>query len=153
MAASDRSTAKQLRYLRALAEQTGTTFATPATRREASQAIEQLRQRPEPAAGRASPPTRAGQRRPRRQQARLCDGPGRDRRLRLARALAMRELAISDVQQLQAMIPDRAQHPSQPASAFRYVNCTVPIGMTLTDYRRRRQHRAPWWRRFWRRRR
>ena len=40
MAASDRPTAKQLRYLRALAEQTGTTFATPTTRRQASEAID-----------------------------------------------------------------------------------------------------------------
>jgi hypothetical protein len=45
MAASDRSTAKQLRYLRGLAEQTGTTFATPTTRRQASETIDQLRRR------------------------------------------------------------------------------------------------------------
>jgi len=46
MAASDRPTAKQLRYLRALAEQTGTTFATPTTRRQASEAIDGLSRRP-----------------------------------------------------------------------------------------------------------
>jgi hypothetical protein len=46
MAASDRPTAKQLRYLRALAEQTGTTFATPTTRRQASEAIDELSRRP-----------------------------------------------------------------------------------------------------------
>ena len=38
-------TARQLRYLRRLAEQTGTTFTTPATRRQASQQIERLKQR------------------------------------------------------------------------------------------------------------
>ena len=42
MAASDPPTAKQLRYLRALAEHTGTTFATPTTRRQASEAIDRL---------------------------------------------------------------------------------------------------------------
>jgi hypothetical protein len=42
MAASDRPTAKQLRYRRALAEQTGTTFTT---KREANEAIDQLRHR------------------------------------------------------------------------------------------------------------
>ena len=46
MAASDRPTAKQLRYLHALAEQTGTTFATPTTRRQASEAIDELSRRP-----------------------------------------------------------------------------------------------------------
>jgi len=45
MAASDPPTAKQLRYLRALAEHTGTTFATPSTRRQAGEAIERLRGR------------------------------------------------------------------------------------------------------------
>ena len=45
MAASDPPTAKQLRYLRALAEHTGTTFATPTTRRQASEAIDRLRRR------------------------------------------------------------------------------------------------------------
>ena len=45
MAASDPPTAKQLRYLRALAEHTGTTFAIPATRRQASEAIDRLRRR------------------------------------------------------------------------------------------------------------
>lgn len=39
-------TAKQLRYLRALAHRTGTTFTPPRTAREASQAIRMLRQRP-----------------------------------------------------------------------------------------------------------
>jgi hypothetical protein len=38
-------TARQLRYLRQLAEQTGTTFSPPATRREASEEIERLKQR------------------------------------------------------------------------------------------------------------
>jgi hypothetical protein len=46
VAASDRPTAKQLRYLRALADQTGTTFATPTTRRQASEAIDELSRRP-----------------------------------------------------------------------------------------------------------
>ena len=46
MAASDRPTAKQLRYLRALAERTGTTFATPTTRCQASEAIDELTRRP-----------------------------------------------------------------------------------------------------------
>jgi hypothetical protein len=45
MAAHDPPTAKQLRYLRALAEQTGTTFAPPTTRRQASEAIDALRRR------------------------------------------------------------------------------------------------------------
>ena len=45
MATSDRPTAKQLRYLRVLAEQTGTSFATPPTRRQASETIDQLRRR------------------------------------------------------------------------------------------------------------
>jgi hypothetical protein len=45
MAASDRPTAKQLRYLRALTERTGTTFPTPTTRRQASEAIAELRRR------------------------------------------------------------------------------------------------------------
>lgn len=38
-------TARQLRYLRQLAEQTGTTFIPPATRHQASREIERLRQR------------------------------------------------------------------------------------------------------------
>ena len=38
-------TDRQLRYLRHLAEQTGTTFTPPATLREASEEIERLRQR------------------------------------------------------------------------------------------------------------
>ena len=42
MAASDPPTAKQLRYLRALAEHTGTTSRPPTTRRQASEAIDQL---------------------------------------------------------------------------------------------------------------
>jgi hypothetical protein len=46
MAASDPPTAKQLRYLRGLAEQTGTTFATPTSRRQASEAIDALSRRP-----------------------------------------------------------------------------------------------------------
>ena len=45
MAASDRPTVKQLRYLRTLAEQTGTTFTPPRTRRQASDAIDALRRR------------------------------------------------------------------------------------------------------------
>ncbi len=38
-------TARQLRYLRALANQTGTTFTPPATVAEASQAIKAMQQR------------------------------------------------------------------------------------------------------------
>jgi hypothetical protein len=45
MAANDRPTAKQLRYLRALAARSGTTFTAPTTRRQASEAIAQLRSR------------------------------------------------------------------------------------------------------------
>ena len=45
MGANGPPTVKQLRYLRALAEQTGTTFPTPTTRRQASEAIDQLRHR------------------------------------------------------------------------------------------------------------
>ena len=46
MASHDsKPTARQLRYLRRLAEQTGTTFTTPVTRRQASQQIERLKQR------------------------------------------------------------------------------------------------------------
>lgn len=42
-------TDRQLRYLRHLAEQTGTTFTPPATRREASEEIGRLKQRsPQP---------------------------------------------------------------------------------------------------------
>ena len=40
------ATAKQLRYLRALANQTGTTFTSPRTSYEASQAIKEMQQRP-----------------------------------------------------------------------------------------------------------
>jgi len=40
------ATAKQLRYLRALANQTGTTFTPPKTSYEASQAIKEMQQRP-----------------------------------------------------------------------------------------------------------
>jgi hypothetical protein len=43
---SPKPTTRQLRYLRRLAELTGTTFAPPATRRQASQEIERLTQRP-----------------------------------------------------------------------------------------------------------
>jgi hypothetical protein len=46
MAAHDKPTPRQLRYLRQLAEQTGTTFTAPATRRQASQEIERLKRRP-----------------------------------------------------------------------------------------------------------
>jgi hypothetical protein len=46
MATDDPPTSKQLRYLRALAERTGTTFATPTTRRQASEAIAELARRP-----------------------------------------------------------------------------------------------------------
>ena len=59
MAASDRPTAKQLRYLRALADQTGTTFTPPTTRGEASQAIDAL--------GRGPVEGRSDRRRQRRQ--------------------------------------------------------------------------------------
>ena len=46
MASHDsKPTARQLRYLRRLAEQTGTTFTTPTTRRQASEQIERLKQR------------------------------------------------------------------------------------------------------------
>jgi hypothetical protein len=46
MASHDsRPTARQLRYLRQLAELTGTTFTPPATRRQASHQIEALKQR------------------------------------------------------------------------------------------------------------
>ena len=41
-----RPTRKQLSYLRRLAEQTGTTFAPPVTRAEASREIERLKVRP-----------------------------------------------------------------------------------------------------------
>jgi hypothetical protein len=45
MASEDsRPTGRQLRYLRQLAELTGTTFTPPATRRQASQEIERLKQ-------------------------------------------------------------------------------------------------------------
>ena len=39
-------TRRQLRYLRQLAEQTGTTFTPPASRNEASEEIDRLKQRP-----------------------------------------------------------------------------------------------------------
>ena len=46
MASHDsRPTGRQLRYLRRPAELTGTTFARPATRRQASEQIERLKQR------------------------------------------------------------------------------------------------------------
>jgi hypothetical protein len=40
-----RPTKRQLRYLRQLGELTGTSFSPPATRREASEQIERLKQR------------------------------------------------------------------------------------------------------------
>ena len=40
------ATAKQLRYLRALANQTGTTFTSPRTSYEASKAIKEMQHRP-----------------------------------------------------------------------------------------------------------
>lgn len=46
MAPHDKPTARQLHYLRRLAEFTGTTFTLPVTRRQASQEIERLEQRP-----------------------------------------------------------------------------------------------------------
>ena len=46
MAADNKPTAKQLRYLRALCEATGETTTWPKTRQEASRAIERLKQRP-----------------------------------------------------------------------------------------------------------
>ena len=46
MAADDKPTAKQLRYLRALCEATGETTTWPKTRQEASRAIERLNKRP-----------------------------------------------------------------------------------------------------------
>jgi hypothetical protein len=44
-AGKSRPTPRQLRYLRQLAELTGTTFTRPATRRQASREIERLSQR------------------------------------------------------------------------------------------------------------
>ena len=44
MAQTDRPTPKQQRYLRQLAEQTGTTFTPPRTRGEASREIRRLEQ-------------------------------------------------------------------------------------------------------------
>jgi DNA-binding CsgD family transcriptional regulator len=46
MAANDKPTAKQLRYLRALCDATGETTSWPKTRQEASRAIERLKTRP-----------------------------------------------------------------------------------------------------------
>ncbi len=46
MAADNKPTAKQLRYLRALCEATGETTTWPKTRQEVSRAIERLKQRP-----------------------------------------------------------------------------------------------------------
>ena len=46
MAPHDKPTTRQLRYLRRLAELTGTTFTPPATRRQASLEIERLKLRP-----------------------------------------------------------------------------------------------------------
>ena len=45
MAPHDKPTTRPLRYLRRLAELTGTTFTAPATRRQASQEIERLKLR------------------------------------------------------------------------------------------------------------
>jgi hypothetical protein len=46
MAADDKPSQRQLRYLRQLAEQTGTSFSLPTTRAQASRDIERLKQRP-----------------------------------------------------------------------------------------------------------
>jgi hypothetical protein len=46
MTLHDEPTTRQLRYLRRLAELTGTIFTPPATRRQASQEIGRLEQRP-----------------------------------------------------------------------------------------------------------
>jgi hypothetical protein len=46
MAAHDKPSQRQLRYLRQLAEWTGTSFSLPTTRAQASREIERLRQRP-----------------------------------------------------------------------------------------------------------
>ena len=46
MPTATKPTAKQLRYLRVLAEQTGTSFTPPRTRAQASREIERLRRRP-----------------------------------------------------------------------------------------------------------
>lgn len=46
MATEERPTAKQLAYLRRLAHESGTSFGWPQNKREASRAIERLRQRP-----------------------------------------------------------------------------------------------------------
>jgi len=43
MSADDKPTARQQRYLRTLAERTGTSFAPPSTVREASREIERLK--------------------------------------------------------------------------------------------------------------
>ena len=43
MAQDDRPTAKQQRYLRSLAQQTGTSFTPPTTKAEASREIERLK--------------------------------------------------------------------------------------------------------------
>lgn len=50
MAAHDQPSQRQLRYLRQLADQTGTSFSPPSTRAQASREIERLRQRPRSAA-------------------------------------------------------------------------------------------------------
>jgi hypothetical protein len=50
MAADDKPSRRQLRYLRQLADQTGTSFSPPSTRAQASREIERLRQRPRSAA-------------------------------------------------------------------------------------------------------
>jgi hypothetical protein len=43
---SEQPTSRQLRYLRVLAERTGTTFANPSTRREAGREIRRLKNLP-----------------------------------------------------------------------------------------------------------
>jgi hypothetical protein len=57
-------TASQQRYLRALADRSGTTFTAPTTRAQASQLIEELRRRP-----RSSPSDRAIERAEAKRQA------------------------------------------------------------------------------------
>jgi hypothetical protein len=154
MAAGDQPTAKQLRYLRALAEQTGTTFATPSTRGQASEAIVELSRRPAD--------TRSTRGRDRRAisddlataRPGLLRPTGRDLGLRVRRPLAMRESAVAVVERTNTMTPPTRRVPRPLPSAFRYVSTDVPIGMTLADYRRRRARcPLPWWRRLWWRRR
>ena len=62
----------------------------------------------------------------------------------------MRELAVPGVARMNAMTSRLTPRPARLPSAFRYVSADVPIGMTLTDYRRRVGPRPlPWWRRLW----